>query len=175
MVSRNQRVLKDGRYPESTNSAYKITLRKLACRFFLNGKILYKKSYDGILLRCLDALEANKLWDKIHEGQCGPYTSEFMLALKILRQGYYYLTMENDCFKYVWKCHLYQIYIDKINQPPSQMDNMTRPWPFSTWSIDAISMIHPKACNRHRFILVAINYFTKLVEAALFANLTKGR
>lgn len=46
-------------------------------------------------------------------------------------------------------------------------------WPFSMWGIDAIGMIHPKVSNGHRFILAAIDYFTKWIEAASFANLTK--
>ena len=36
-----------------------------------------------------------------------------------------------------------------------------------------IGMIEPKASNGHRFILVAIDYFTKWVEAASYANVTK--
>ena len=36
-----------------------------------------------------------------------------------------------------------------------------------------IGMIEPKASNGHRFILVAINYFTKWVEVASYANVTK--
>ena len=36
-----------------------------------------------------------------------------------------------------------------------------------------IDMIEPKASNGHRFILVAIDYFTKWVEAASYANVTK--
>jgi hypothetical protein len=41
------------------------------------------------------------------------------------------------------------------------------------WGIDMIGMIEPKASNGHRFILVAIDYFTKWVEAASYANVTK--
>ncbi|RDX75963.1 Pol polyprotein, partial [Mucuna pruriens] len=37
-----------------------------------------------------------------------------------------------------------------------------------------IGPIEPKASNGHRFILVAIDYFTKWVEAALNANITKS-
>lgn len=110
-----------------------------------------------------------------HEGQCGPHMSGFMLARKILRQGYYWQTMKNVCFKYVWKCHLSQIYADKINQLPAPLHNMTSPWPFSMSDIDAIGMTLPKAFNGHRFILVAIDYFTKKVEAASFSNLTKAQ
>ena len=36
-----------------------------------------------------------------------------------------------------------------------------------------IGRIEPKASNGHRFILVAIDYFTKWVEAASYANVTK--
>ncbi|KAI5400400.1 hypothetical protein KIW84_065332 [Lathyrus oleraceus] len=41
------------------------------------------------------------------------------------------------------------------------------------WGIDMIGMIEPKASNGHHFILVAIDYFTKWVEAASYANVTK--
>jgi len=40
------------------------------------------------------------------------------------------------------------------------------------WGIDIIGAIEPKASNGHCFILVAIDYFTKWVEAASYANVT---
>lgn len=49
---------------------------------------------------------------------------------------------------------------------------MTSPWPFSTWGIDIIGKVTAKASNGHEFILVAIDYFTKWVEAASYAVLT---
>ncbi|XP_015055038.1 uncharacterized protein LOC107001558 [Solanum pennellii] len=39
--------------------------------------------------------------------------------------------------------------------------------------MDVIGPIEPKASNGHRFILVAIDYFTKWVEAATFKSVTK--
>jgi hypothetical protein len=41
------------------------------------------------------------------------------------------------------------------------------------WGIDMIGIIEPKASNGHRFILVAIDYFTKWVEAESYANVTR--
>jgi transposase InsO family protein len=41
------------------------------------------------------------------------------------------------------------------------------------WGIDVISHVNPKASNGHRFILVAINYFTKWVEANSYAHITQ--
>ena len=37
-----------------------------------------------------------------------------------------------------------------------------------------IGEIKPTASNGHRFILIAIDYFTKLVEATSFASVTKN-
>ena len=48
---------------------------------------------------------------------------------------------------------------------------MMSPWPFSVWGIDIIRKITPKASNGHEFILVAIDYFTKWVEATSFSIL----
>jgi len=37
-----------------------------------------------------------------------------------------------------------------------------------------IGAIEPKASNKHHFILVAIDYFTKWVEAASYASVTRS-
>jgi hypothetical protein len=41
------------------------------------------------------------------------------------------------------------------------------------WEIDVIGPVNPKANIGHRFILVAIDYFTKWVEANLYAHVTQ--
>nr|XP_010323592.1 uncharacterized protein LOC104648371 [Solanum lycopersicum] len=50
---------------------------------------------------------------------------------------------------------------------------MSAPWPFITWGIDVIRPTEPKASNGHRFILAAIDYFTKWVEVVTFKSVTK--
>ena len=55
---------------------------------------------------------------------------------------------------------------DLIHVPPSELHALTSSWPFSIWGIDIIGKISPKSSSGHEFILVAIDYFTKLVEAA---------
>ena len=55
------------------------------------------------------------------------------------------------------------------------LHTMTSPWPFSTWGIDIIEKIHPTTSNGHEFILVAIDYFTKWVEAASYKVLNSKK
>ena len=52
-----------------------------------------------------------------------------------------------------------------MNIPPLKLYNMTSPWPFSVWEIDVIGAITPKGANGHEYILAAIDYFPKWVEA----------
>ncbi|KAG8474675.1 hypothetical protein CXB51_031129 [Gossypium anomalum] len=165
--------IKNQSYPEQANENDKRTIRRMAAGFVLDGDILYKKGNDQMLLRCVDDVKARKILEEVHEGICGTHANGFNMARKIMRLGYYLLTMESDCINFARKCHKCQIYGDKIHVAPSPLHVMTSPWPFSMWGMDVIGPISPKASNGHRFIFVVIDYFTKWIEAASFANVTK--
>ena len=64
---------------------------------------------------------------------------------------------------------------DLIHVPPSELHALTPPWRFSVWGIDIIRKILPKSSNGHEYILVAIDYFTKWVEASSYARLAAAR
>ncbi|RVW68357.1 hypothetical protein CK203_063798 [Vitis vinifera] len=122
---------------------------------------------DGMLLLCLDRASADRVMREVHAGVCGPHMGGHMLARKIMRTGYFWLTMETDCCQFVQRCPECQIHGDLIHVPPSELHALTSPWPFSVWGIDIIGKISPKSSSGHEFILVAIDYFTKWVEAPL--------
>ncbi|KAG8486695.1 hypothetical protein CXB51_020171 [Gossypium anomalum] len=168
------RYVKNHEYPTQATENDKKTLRRLANDYVLDGEILYKRRKGQVLLRCVDAIEAKKILEEVHEGVCGTHANGFTMARQIMRFGYYWSTMEGDCINYAKRCHKCQIYGDRINVPPSPLHVMTSPWPFSMWGMDVIGPISPKASNGHRFIFVVIDYFTKWVEAASYANVTKS-
>ncbi|TYK07550.1 hypothetical protein E5676_scaffold544G00190 [Cucumis melo var. makuwa] len=64
--------------------------------------------------------------------------------------------------------------MDKIHVAASPLHILSAPCPFSLWGMDVIGPIDPKASNDHRFILVAIDYITKWIEAASYCNVTRG-
>ncbi|RVX07142.1 hypothetical protein CK203_053532 [Vitis vinifera] len=152
----------------------KRALRQLATRFVICGETLYRRSPDGMLLLCLDRTSADRVMREVHAGVCGPHMGGHMLARKIMRTGYFWLTMETDCCQFVQRCPECQIHGDLIHVPPSELHALTSPWPFSVWGIDIIGKISPKSSSGHEFILVAIDYFTKWVEAASYARLTSS-
>ena len=46
-----------------------------------------------------------------------------------------------------------------------ELHSIVKPWPFRGWAMDLIGQIHLALSKGHSFILVAIEYFTKWVEA----------
>jgi len=92
-------------YPPGASHKDKKTLRRLSCSFFLNGDVLYKRNFDAVLLRCVDRREADLLMHEIHEGSFGTHSSGYAMAKKALRAGYYWITMQVDCYNHAKKCH----------------------------------------------------------------------
>uniref|UniRef100_A0A2N9G972 Uncharacterized protein n=1 Tax=Fagus sylvatica TaxID=28930 RepID=A0A2N9G972_FAGSY len=168
-----KRFIQDREYPSRATENEKKYIRRMAFQFFLSGEILYKRTHDATLLRCVDAEEANRLIQEMHAGLMGAHANGPFLARKIMRAGYYWLTMERDCIRHVQTCHKCQMYQNSKNAPPQYLHTMASPWPFSAWGMDVIGAITPKASNGHEFILVAIDYFTKWVEACSFKNVTQ--
>ena len=100
-----KRYIQSGEYPSYATNDQKRTIRHLASGFFLSGGILYKRTPYLGLLRCVDVKEASEIMVEIHSGICGSHMNGHVLSKKILRAGYYWLTMERDSIQFVRKCH----------------------------------------------------------------------
>jgi len=122
----------------------------------------------------MNAKEAGLMLEGVHEGSFRTHANGNAMARKILRSDYYWLTMESDCCLHVRKCHKCQTFADNVNAPPLPLNVLATSWPFSMWGIDVIGAIEPKVTNGHRFILVAIDYFTKWVEPASYTSVTRS-
>ena len=160
-----------GAYPDRADKRECRSIRMMATQYILCGRQLYRRSYDGIHLHNLKREEVERVMEEVYQQICGPHINGMMLAKKILRIGYYWNMMETDYVVYVKSCHDCQTHTNLNHVPPSELYSMTSPWPFLVWGIDVIERIAPKASNRHEYILVAIDYFTKWVEAASYSVL----
>ena len=83
------------------------------------GETLYRQSSDGMLLLCLYRASADRAMKEVHAEVCGPHMGGHMLAYKIMRTGYFWLTMETDCRQFVQKCPECYIHGDLIHTLPS--------------------------------------------------------
>nr|XP_009596410.1 uncharacterized protein LOC104092504 [Nicotiana tomentosiformis] len=100
-----KRFLETREYLENATNDQKRALRRLANHFFLNGEVLYWRTPELGLLRCVVVIEATRLLEEIHAGACRLHMNGFTLAKKIFRSAYFWMTMESDSIRYVQKCH----------------------------------------------------------------------
>ncbi|XP_056172361.1 uncharacterized protein LOC130139432 [Syzygium oleosum] len=61
--------IKEQQFPEGISSTDRRYIMKMATKFFVSGENLYKRFYDSILLRCVDATEATRIMQELHEGR----------------------------------------------------------------------------------------------------------
>ena len=57
-----------------------------------------------MLLLCLDQASIDRVMKEVNVGFCSSHMGGHMLTRKIVRLGYFWLTMETDCSQFVHKC-----------------------------------------------------------------------
>lgn len=63
------------------------------------------------------------------------------------------------------------MFTDLPKAPLEQLATISSPWPFAMWGVDLVGPF-PTARSQKKFILVAVDYFTKWVEAEPLASIT---
>uniref|UniRef100_A0A2N9GA89 Integrase zinc-binding domain-containing protein n=1 Tax=Fagus sylvatica TaxID=28930 RepID=A0A2N9GA89_FAGSY len=164
------RYLKEGRLPTDKTEARKLRIR--ASHFQLLDGILYKMGFSRPHLRCLSPEEANYVIREVHEGICGNHSGARALAHKLTRAGYYWPSLLHDAAQYVKTCDKCQRFANIPRAPPEEITPMTSPWPFSQWGLDIMGPF-PVGTKQAKFLVVAIDYFTKWVEAEPLATITE--
>ncbi|GJZ70234.1 reverse transcriptase domain-containing protein [Tanacetum coccineum] len=93
------------------------------------------------------------------------------VVAKALRIGYCWPTMHEDARKLIQACQDCQVHKPVPRNPQQKLSPITSPWPFYKWGID-IAGPFPKGPRKVKFLIVAIDYFTKWIEAKPVATIT---
>ncbi|XP_074373990.1 uncharacterized protein LOC141714369 [Apium graveolens] len=126
-----------------------------ALRYSLIEGLLYKRSFVIPYLKYLRPLEAEKALKESYEGICGLHLEGSALAHKISRLGLYWPTMLADAKAY----------------PPEKLTSISTPITFTIWGIDILGPF-PVASGQRKFIVVAIDYFTKWIVIKALTKIT---
>ena len=157
--------LKDGVIDTKLDRREQVRMKRLATRYVIIRDVLYKISFNGILLRCLLSEDIDTALEHAHGGACGGHFNGRSIFWKLIKMGYWWPTMEHDCYEHVKKCEQYQRHAHLELTPTKDLNYVSSPWPFSMWALDFMGVINPPSSEGHKFILVAIEYYTKWVEA----------
>ncbi|GJR97251.1 reverse transcriptase domain-containing protein [Tanacetum coccineum] len=161
--------LKDGTLPDDRKEASKLRIK--ARQYELMEGTLYRRSFLKPWLRCVGPLQASYVIREIHEGSCSMHAGPRSVVAKAMRLGYYWPTMHRDARDMIRACNDCQVHRPVPRNPQQPLTPITAPWPFYKWGID-IAGPFPEGPGKVKFLIVAMDYFTKWIEAKAVATIT---
>jgi hypothetical protein len=105
-------------------------------RYLIVGDTLYHRGIDTILQRCLTHDEAEHVLSECHLGSCGGHLSWMDTSHKILRVGYFWLSIFKGCIEAVKRCPPCQFFHKKACTHPALLHPIVAIGPFAKWGID---------------------------------------
>ena len=146
--------LREGQLPPNPEEARKI--QKRAAKFTILNDEIYKRGYTQLYLRCIEEEEARYVLEEVHGGVCGNHM------------------WQQDEAEFMKKCDSCQRYGNVQRVPGKKMTTISSPWHFARWGIDIMGPL-PQGKRQMKFLLVAIDYFIKWVEAKALATITETK
>jgi hypothetical protein len=146
-------------------------VRRQALKYGMLDNTLYRRTIDGLLLKCLGSDQAKITMGEVHEGICGTHQSAHKMKWLLCYARFYWPTMIKDCFRNYKGCESFQKFIDVHLAPIAMLHPIIKPWLFHGWALDFVGQIHHGSSKGHRFVLVATDYFTKWTDVVPLKNM----
>jgi ribonuclease HI len=134
---------------------------------------LYNHGVCSPLLKCLSRTKGIELMKEIHAGLCGSHIGSRPLLGKVFRQGFYWTKAASDAAELVQKCENCQKCAKDQKQPSSLMQMIQPTWPLQRWGLDLLGPLPPAQGNL-KYVVVAVEYFSKWIEAKPLATITSA-
>ena len=85
-----------------------------AIRYVIVQGQLWWRDMQGVLLKCIDESESEKILRDMHEGVCGGHYMAKTIAHKILKFGFWWPTIFKDTHVFIKKCDACQRFSVKL-------------------------------------------------------------
>ena len=135
---------------------------------------LYRRGLSMPNLLYISPEEGMFVLQTIHGGICGNHSGARSLVQKTLRYGYFWPTLGRDAHSIASSSVKCQSYATLPRLPTSLLSIMVSPWPFAQWGLDLIGKL-PMTKGQFKYIVVAVDYNTKWVEAEALTLITTER
>ena len=163
-----KRYLADGIFPLEPTEARKIN--KNSTKYILIDGELFRHKFTHPILVCVNDKKCARIMAELHEGICESHIGGRSLALKVIRVGYYWPTISEDCTRHAQQCKQCQQHACWYKAPLEELRSYN-PWPFHTWGIDILGPFS-LAIRQMKYVVVAIEYFTKWIDAEPIVQIT---
>ncbi|XP_050908940.1 uncharacterized protein LOC127122685 [Lathyrus oleraceus] len=158
------------KYLQNPTVSTKQKTRYRALSYVLLGIELFRKTPEGVLLKCLSELEAYLAISTVHSGACGAHQVGHKIKWLLFRQGIYWPAMLKDCIEFAKGCQECQVHAGIQHVPASELHYIIKPWPFRGRALDLVGEIRPPSSKSQRYILVGIDYFKKWIKVIPLPN-----
>nr|GFC92645.1 reverse transcriptase domain-containing protein [Tanacetum cinerariifolium] len=96
------------------------------------------------------------------------------VVAKAIRLGYFWPTMHRNAQDMIRKYNDCQVHRPVTRHPQQHLTPITAPWPFYKWGIN-IAGPFLEVPGKVKFLIVAMDYFTKWIEAKAVETITGGQ
>ena len=110
---------------------------------------------------------------KMHSGMCGAHRGPHEITHRAMRQGLYWSIAAEDTKQLVHSYKNCQMFAKKQKAPKNPTRLIFPTWPLQRWGLDIIGPL-PTAPRNLRFATVALEYFTKWIEAKALVKIISG-
>ncbi|XP_074283283.1 uncharacterized protein LOC141607834 [Silene latifolia] len=139
-----------------------------ARQYFWDDPYLFKESADRLYRRCIPQWETKAILEGCHSAPCGGHHGPSRTVAKVLQSGFHWPTLFADTKVFIASCDACQGTgnISKRHEMPQ--NGILEVEIFDVWGIDYQGPFPSSQGNR--YILVAVDYVSKWVEAIATPN-----
>jgi ribonuclease HI len=156
-------------HPGDVNEAKR--LKHQSRDFTLIEGQLYKKGISQPMLKCAIETKGLQILCEVHSGTCGSHSGPRALAAKVIPQGFYWPAIICAANRVMRSCEACQKFSPRSGNPLQFTKLIAHTWPLQRWGLDIVGPL-PMAQGNLKFTFVAIEYFTKWIEARAVSTIT---
>ena len=119
--------------PTQLNFTKKRDLRLKSKQYQIVDDVLFRISYDSVLLRCPEKYKMEKVLRDLYDGPVGGHFGGDTTRHKILHASYYWLTLFKDAHSYVRRCKICQTAVGRQREPALPLQPINIDQPFEQW------------------------------------------
>jgi hypothetical protein len=147
-------------------------ITRRSANYVVIGTDLYRKAASiGVLMKCILRSKGLQLLTKIHSGECGCHATSTKLVDKAYRSGFYWPTAMTVAKDLVKRCKGCQFFAKQQHLQLRPCATIPPSWPFAMWGLDSVGPFRT-APGGYRFIIVAVDKFTKWIDVRPVAKVT---
>ncbi|KAL5560290.1 hypothetical protein UlMin_036501 [Ulmus minor] len=129
---------------------------------------LFKQCADQMIRRCIPIEETDSILQQCHSSPYGGHFGGVRVANKVLQAGFYWPTLFKDAHSCVLQCDRCQRMGNVSRKHEMPLNNILEVELFDVWGIDFMGPFPSSFGNQ--YILVAVDYVSKWVEAGAFTT-----